>query len=306
MDGENDGSIVFFCDQCGLRLISQRNSAANVTYDEKTLLEDSSGIVSAPEISRQWKRFASSPLGAPLRKDVQWIMNPQQRYINLCPTRVFAVRTGRFQIPSSFTSLAQETAPSYLVEAPGIAEESAEDKKQWQYLLSDNCAWNRHRPEPHFRIKEHTPQAPEPVEVAQVTLYGGSNWDAKLETIDRNATAARQWHRTTIKAMNDLAWSRDGAGVLWQSTQGIVLWNMRKLSDGAGATGRMLCLLDAYDRLIAVVRKTTGAGAQLGHGLEMRVYASVKHDYLAEIIASYVALMVQGERIAQERLNDSS
>lgn len=82
---------------------------------------------------------------------------------------------------------------------------------------------------------------------------------------------------------------------------------MRKISsDGDGAKGRILCLLDPYDRLVASVWKTKKPGNEGGRWWETRVYIDISDDFLGEIIASYVAVMVQTERIRREHVNDSS
>jgi hypothetical protein len=87
----------------------------------------------------------------------------------------------------------------------------------------------------------------------------------------------------------------------------MLLWNWRKISsDGDGAKGEVLCLLDSYDRLVATVWKTKRPDSETGHWREMRVYVDISDDYLGEVIASYVAVRVQTERIAQEHIYDSS
>jgi hypothetical protein len=145
------------------------------------------------------------------------------------------------------------------------------------------------------------------LEIGQVHLRGTAIRDVDIKVLDRQVVGRKSWSSYQMHAEEENAWSLYGAGVLWHSSQGMLLWNWRKISsDGDGAKGEVLCLLDSYDRLVATVWKTKRPDSETGHWREMRVYVDISDDYLGEVIASYVAVRVQTERIAQEHIYDSS
>ncbi|KAF5709226.1 hypothetical protein FGLOB1_6019 [Fusarium globosum] len=294
--GMMDSSLAFFCRNCGLRLVSEKNAHSKVKYDE-------SGLVVVSD--KTGAKVAKSPLGAPGDMNKAWVVNPQKRFTDLKPQRKFGIEKGRYNIPSSFTSLTTEFSTNYTIETRGMASPQPSDKKENQYLQSTSCSWNRHQSGPHFQVLMRSQGLS--TEIAQIHLRANTIWDADIKVLNREVTSHKSWSTYKMEAEEELAWDLYGAGTLWHSSQGMLLWQMRKISsDGDGAKGRILCLLDPYDRLVALVWKTKKPGNEGGRWWEMRVYIDVSDDFLGEIIASYVAVRVQTERIRQEHVNDSS
>ncbi|RGP80997.1 hypothetical protein FLONG3_785 [Fusarium longipes] len=300
--GGMDSSLTFFCQRCGLRLISESNVHSNVKYHESDMIPEQA--VSDKAIALPSPKTVKSPVGLPVAVNKDWIVNPQRRFSNITPVRKLGIEKGRYKIPTSFISTTPGYTMSFTVGIPGMAPEGLADRKEAQYLLSSNCAWNRHESGPHFQVFMQS-ESSQAVEIAQVRLCGTiSNVDIKV--VDHEAATGKKWTTYQMQAEQEISWSLTGAGVLWRSSQGVLMWNFRKLSsDGDGAKGLMLCLLDAYDRLVAAVWKTKRPGGEVGQWWEMRVYVDVSDDFLGEVIASYVAVRVQNERIAQAHLYDS-
>ncbi|KAF4455590.1 hypothetical protein F53441_2114 [Fusarium austroafricanum] len=292
-----DSSLAFFCRNCGLRLASEKNAHSKVKYNESNLvvINDKTGV-----------KAAKSPLGAPNPTNKDWVINPQKRFIDLKPKRKLGIEKGRYKIPSSFTSLTPEFPTDYAIDTPGMASPQPSDEKENQYLQSTSCSWNRHESGPHFQVFMRS-TVKSNLEIAQIHLRANTNWNADIKVLNREVTTGKSWNTYKMEAEEEAAWSLHGTGALWHSSQGMLLWQMRKISsDGEGAKGRILCLLDAYDRLVALVWKTKRPGNGGGQWWEMRVYIDMPDDFLGEIIASYVAVRVQTERIQQEHINDSS
>ncbi|KAJ4252326.1 hypothetical protein NW762_010924 [Fusarium torreyae] len=299
-----DSSLAFFCQRCGLRLISEGNVHSKVKYYEsdmilKQAMSDKAGVLPSA-------KMVKSPVGLPVVVNKDWIINPQKRFTNLKPVRKLGIEKGRYKIPSSFTSLTPEFPTSFTIGTPGMAAEQPSDKKEAQYLQSSSCAWNRYQSGPHFQVFMQSTGS-QAFEIAQVQLRGRTISDADIKVVDREVTTRKTWNTYQMQAEDEIAWSLSGAGVLWHSSRGVLLWNLRKISsDGDGAKGRILCLLDAYDRMVEAVWKTKRPGGDGGQCWEMRVYVDMSDDFLGEIIASYVAVRVQTERIVQEHIYDSS
>ncbi|VUC27930.1 unnamed protein product [Clonostachys rosea] len=303
LGGGMDSSLAFFCQRCGLRLVSERNIHSRVTYDPSDLTpnegtSDKRGAVPGAHVVK-------SPVGLPVAVDKDWIINAGRRFTNMRPLKKLDIEKGRYKIPCSFTSLTPEFPASYTIEMPGMAPEQPADKKELQYLQSDKCSWNRHQPGPHFQVFMQC-KGIKSLEVAQVHLRGGTLWGVDIKMPGGEGAGRKTWNTYQMQAADEIAWSISGAGVVWHSSQGVLLWNLRKIdSDGDGAKGRILCLLDAYDRLVAVIWKTKRPDGN-GKMWELRIYIDISGEFLDEIIASYVAVRVQAERIVQEHIHDSS
>lgn len=91
---------------------------------------------------------------------------------------------------------------------------------------------------------------------------------------------------------------------LWWSSEGRLLWVQRVVVDGEGVKGRFLCLFDAYDRLLAIIRpgSTKWNGVKL---MELRLYADLGEQLITEILATYTALKVQQRRIVEIRAEEA-
>jgi hypothetical protein len=195
---------------------------------------------------------------------------------------------------------------NYIIDTPGMAAEQLADKKNHQYLQSSSCSWNRYSSGPHFQVFMQSKDK-HLLEIGQIHLRGTAIRDVDIKVLDRQVVGRKSWSSYPMHAEEENAWSLYGVGVLWHSSQGMLLWNWRKISsDGDGAKGEVLCLLDSYDRLVAAVWKTKRSGSEDGYWREMRVYVDISDDYLGEVIASYVAVRVQTERIVQEHIYDSN
>ncbi|KAG5661720.1 hypothetical protein KAF25_003959 [Fusarium avenaceum] len=305
LDGNGiDSSLSFFCQRCGLRLISECNAPSKVKYVESDLIPNQA--ISGKAAAVPGANVVKSPVGRPVAANKDWIIKTRKRYSNLKPVRKLGIIKGRYKIPSLFNSLTPEFPTSYTIGTPGMADEQPADKKNHQYLQSSSCSWNRYSSGPHFQVFMQS-KGTQLLEIGQVHLRGITIGDVDIKVLDSQMVGRKSWSSYQMYAEEENAWSLCGAGVLWHSSQGVLLWNWRKItSDGDGAKGRVLCLLDSYDRLVTAVWKTKRSDSEAGDWWEMRVYVDISDDYLGEIIASYVAVRVQTERIAQEHIYDSS
>ena len=98
----------------------------------------------------------------------------------------------------------------------------------------------------------------------------------------------------------------------WQSSQGNLLWVSRRFRD-AEMTGleTKLCLVDDYDRLVAVLDRWDGlrfsspaadlyGGGGPGRKSVLTLYADLDAPLLGEVLGSLCALAVQVKRVTTE------
>ncbi|KAI6781269.1 uncharacterized protein J7T54_004042 [Emericellopsis cladophorae] len=129
-----------------------------------------------------------------------------------------------------------------------------------------------------------------------------SHMRGRRETIYINATPARQ--RSQFSAAMPI-WR-------WQSSQGGLLWVSRRFRD-TEMTGleTKLCLVDDYDRLVAVLDRWDGlrfsspaadlyGGGGLGRKSVLTLYADLGAPLLGEVLGSLCALAVQVKRVTTE------
>ncbi|KAH6694001.1 hypothetical protein F5X68DRAFT_273410 [Plectosphaerella plurivora] len=303
-----DSSLVYYCERCGLRLVTEDNKGSQVQYDSSTLMPVPEETKTTKSQLPPGSKVARSPLGLPPPLNRPEVVNLKDRYRHLTPIRKLIVETGRFGLPTKVTDPSNTADSSYLIESPGIPPESPETKKERQFLQRC-CSWSQNygvsRQTPSFRVNS-TSQDGVSRELAWVVLFGGSNWNADLHVSSGEPTNGNETfveHR--MYAAEESDWNASGAGVLWKSSEGLLLWSMRTVRDAEGINARGYCLLDAYDRLVVALRKIRRPEDK-GKVWELRVYADVSEQFLAEILASYTAMRCQQERIVQEHIYDSS
>jgi hypothetical protein len=305
-------AVACYCERCGLRLVAEENASSQVQFDNSNLISWPSEAERPGPLRNVSKlKAAASPLGLPGAAHRPYILNVKTRYKDLKPVRVFNLEMGSFGLPSKATDAT--AGRSYIFESPGVPPIDKSAKKDPQYL-QNKCAWSFGSPlshlTTHFRII-HEYGNSSSREIAQVRLYGGSNWNADIRVIDHREnkiesdSATKPYTRLRMLATDESAWRIGLDGVLWASSKGLLFWSERTVEDGDHVKSKMLCLLDAYDRLLLAVGNMRQPGKG-GKGWQIRVYTDLTEDFLGEILASYTALRCQQERIRQEHMFDSS
>jgi hypothetical protein len=237
-----DRGLLYYCERCGLRLVTDDNKGSQVRYDSSTLMpkpEETKGGQATPG-----SKVARSPLGLPPPLNRPDIVNIKARYQALTPVRKLIIETERFGLPTKVTDPSNTTASTYVIESPGIPPEDPGAKKKERQFLQYHCAWalgsSLSRQTPHFRVNRLINGASK--ELAWVKLFGGSNWDAEIHvavgemTDDKTSFVERR-----LYAAEESDWSTSGPGVLWTSSEGLLLWSMRTLRDAEGVNTRALC-----------------------------------------------------------------
>lgn len=283
-------------------------------YDDETLVSNNKREDGSHEIPGA--KVARSPLGLPSRLNRSEVVNIKTRYRDLVPVRKLWIEKGRFGLPAKVEDSSSPTALTYIIESPGIPPAGPGDEKEAQFLQR-RCAWisgsDQSHQRQHLKVSSQG-QNSIMQELAWVRLFGTGNWDAELHVAhdDRSPHSTqgdeggkRPFVERRMYAAEESDWATGGPGILWASSEGLLLWSMRTLKDAEQINVRALCLLDAYDRLVVALRKTRRPGAS-GKMWEMRVYVEVSEVYMGEILASYTALRCQLERIRQEHIYDTN
>ncbi|KAI9167983.1 hypothetical protein HJFPF1_04126 [Paramyrothecium foliicola] len=287
----------FYCERCSLRLVTKANEASQVQYNSSNTapwpddVEKPTAICPTPEHSR----FAISPLGFPVAVSRANIVNSKKRYRSLKPVQRLNIESNSHKLPHKIIDITHP-GTGYTIDSPGIPPIIPGTQRDPQYL-QNSCSWNLgvlstiHAP--HFRVNRYTGDA-KSQEIAQIGLFGSNNWNAEVHMLNYKIDC--DGHHTTslddkkplstfpMLATEERAWRTYDAnpGVLWTSSQGLLLWNQRELEDAEKCKGRLLCLVDAYDRLIVVIRKISQPG-QKGKIREMRVYAELSEGFLGSL-----------------------
>lgn len=172
-------------------------------------------------------------------------------------------------------------------------------------------------PSPHAANSNEDPPPSEFTETCRIDLFQGDNYSAHFHLPAQNPPSYSSPSSsscpptvnvsTVTKRFRTQFWG--GMPIWrWKSSEGYLLWVSRRFRDAdMSALDTTLCLVDDYERLVAVVdgwesRRIPSGGSAAGNPsplvreCRLKLYADLEAGVLGEILGSYCVLLAQVRR----------
>ncbi|VUC30946.1 unnamed protein product [Clonostachys rosea] len=294
-----------FCSHCGIRL-------AILPWQGEPLVQIDKDCLAPTENSGDKSTgtfFALSPVGPPpsLVTDAS-IRDFVSRYISTYPVITLEVQHSSWSKFPTAVLNKERTAELFNITRHGmsgdgrvITEEysanehmtSSVDETNLGPSLRRGSFWDPARSKPHICVSDATTEIP----IATVQLFT-NNGDFVLHTpeYDTNTEGKTLTYSSRRTGIGHSPTKRP-AFLLWHSSFGPLLWVVRQVQTGnMKSPSRRAVLLDAYNRLVAVLDKSEGMSTDAdGKPIKLLmvrfdIYVEAPQVLLGEVLASYSAL----------------
>ncbi|PKS11727.1 hypothetical protein jhhlp_001715 [Lomentospora prolificans] len=282
-------SIAHYCSNCGIRLVAvpwQEDPIPQL--DNSFLVDDGKGTKVAP-----------SPFGPPPEVNEAQVRNFAERYSTTAPSSVYEIKLeGSIKLPTAALDAAGSRI-IFQVEWPGFHAARGSPFSPVEYAPAEAMtaepkpattksmmAWNPNQSTPHIRVSVFGSPCRE---IATAQVFGDTR-DFILHTPTEDHKGGVHYASRRSGVTNKH--SPSAGHMVWNSCAGPLTWTLRKVRDrDMPKQQRCIVLLDAYDRLAAVIKASELKTEEKDYsGFQLRLYGDISEQLVGEIIASFSAV----------------